>query len=445
MESRRRGRAARGIGCAVAAVVLLVACVAGPVRADQVRNAMAPVLDALGVPRAWRLTRGAGVTVAVLDSGVDGAQADLAGSVTQGPDYTEGANPPGTLPRRVHGTNMASIIAGHGHGPGDADGVTGVAPEARLLSVRVILERDEPGFTVFTREPRFAGTIAAGIRYAVDHGADVLNLSLGRSYPTRAEREAVAYALAHGTVVVAAAGNNGEDTRTPGPSRPACAPSPVQPHSAARPSGSVRLSGAEEMERSGCSVRAATKFTYPASFPGVISVAAVDANGRHAGFSNRNSAVVVSAPGVRIIGAGPGGQYWVGDGTSPATAFVSGVAALIRARHPHLAPALVEQAITTGTQHRPKRGYDTGVGFGRVDAYAALVASDALAGHHGSDFGLPAGRHFAAGSSEPVMVVHRSTAVVVTTITTAALAALGMFAAIPILLRRRRETVWPED
>ncbi|MXQ63230.1 S8 family serine peptidase [Actinomadura rayongensis] len=407
---------------------------------------MAPVLDALGVPRAWRLTRGAGVTVAVLDSGVDGAQADLVGSVTQGPDYTEGANPPGTQPRRVHGTNMASIIAGHGHGLGNADGVTGVAPEARLLSVRVILERDEPGFTAFTREPRFAGTIAAGIRYAVDHGADVLNLSLGRSYPTRAEREAVAYALAHGTVVVAAAGNNGEDTRTPGPSRPACAPNAVQPHSTAQPlARSARLGGVEGMERSGCSAKAATKFTYPASFPGVISVAAVDANGQHAGFSNRNSAVVVSAPGVRIIGAGPGGQYWVGDGTSPATAFVSGVAALIRARHPRMAPALVEQAITTGTQHRPKRGYDTGVGFGRADAYAALIASDALVGHHGTGFGLPAGRHFAAGSSDPVKVVHRSTGVIVATIVTAALAALGMFAAIPILLRRRRETSLFDD
>ncbi len=82
----------------------------------------------------------------------------------------------------------------------------------------------------------------------------------------------------------------------------------------------------------------------------------------------------MSAPGVQIIGAGPDGGYWIGDGTSPATAFVSGVAALIRSRHPDLAPALVTQAIVASTRNRPERGYNRAVGFGRVDAAAALTA-----------------------------------------------------------------------
>ncbi|WP_019634684.1 S8 family serine peptidase [Actinomadura atramentaria] len=394
----------RRVGAVLAAGALAVVPVGpAPARADQVRAAMAPVLAALDVPRAWELSRGAGVTVAVLDSGVDENQADLAGSVEQGPDYTAGANPPGVLPRRVHGTSMASIIAGHGHGIGGADGVLGVAPQARLLAVRVILERDEPGFAEFTRDPRFEGAIASGIRYAVDHGADVINLSLGRSYPTKAERAAVAYALARDVVVVAAAGNSGADPAAP---------------------------GAKAADGGG--------FTYPASFPGVISVAAVDSAGRHAGFSNKNTAVAVSAPGVQIIGAGPGGQYWIGDGTSPATAFVSGIAALIRARHPGLAPALVEQALTTGAQHRPARGYDASVGFGRVDARAALAAADALAGNRDAGLGLDPARRFADGRARPVEVVHRSGAVVAATSAGCVLAAVVMFAAVQDLLRRRR-------
>ncbi|GAA1868203.1 S8 family serine peptidase [Actinomadura bangladeshensis] len=380
----------RRLAAALAAVAAGAALVAMPVpaRADQVRDAVMPVLESLSVPRAWTMAKGAGVTVAVLDSGVDPGQADLAGSVTVGPDLTRGAGPAGARPKRLHGTNMASIIAGHGHGPGGALGMIGVAPEARLLSLRVILERDEPGFAAFTGAERFAGTIAEGIRYAVDHGADVVNLSLGRSYPTPREREAVAYAVRRNVVVVAAAGNGGADRTA---------------------------------KRGGH-----TRYSYPASFPGVISVAAVDAAGRHAGFSNRNSGVVVSAPGVQIIGAGPDGGYWIGDGTSPATAFVSGIAALIRSRHPGLAPALVTQAIVASTRNRPDRGYNRAVGFGRVDAAAALTASDALAGARMGGAGLPEDRRFAGGPARPVRVVHRSGGLVLTYLLVCALALFGL-------------------
>ncbi|CNG53134.1 type VII secretion-associated serine protease mycosin [Mycobacterium tuberculosis] len=420
----RLGAAAAAALCAAALVALPV-----PARADQVRDAVMPVLESLSVPRAWTMAKGRGVTVAVLDSGVDADQADLAGSVTAGPDLTRGAGPPGARPKRLHGTNMASIIAGHGHGPGNALGMIGVAPEARLLSLRVILERDEPGFAAFTGAERFAGTIADGIRYAVDHGADVINLSLGRSYPTPREREAVAYAIRRNVVVVAAAGNNGAEGDPGGvggrpPSKGQGGAEGDPGGVGGRPPSKGRLGGGRAAQRQGNA-----KYSYPASFPGVISVAAVDADGRHAGFSNRNSGVVVSAPGVQIIGAGPDGRYWIGDGTSPATAFVSGIAALIRSRHPGLAPALVTQAIAASTRNRPDGGYDRAVGFGRVDAAAALTASDALAGARMSGAGLPPHRRFAADRAEPVRVVHRSGGLVFTYLLVCALALFGLAAA----------------
>ncbi|MGI5203788.1 S8 family serine peptidase [Spirillospora sp. CA-108201] len=410
------GAAALALAAAPAPPARAAAPPNGALASDPVRDAVTPVLESLNVPRAWTMSKGGGATVAVLDSGVDAGQADLAGSVTAGPDYTRGANPPGVAPKRLHGTNMASIIAGHGHGPGGAEGVVGVAPEARLLAPRVILERDEPGFARFTGGGRYTGTIAQGIRYAVDHGADVVNLSLGRPYPTPREREAVAYAIGRNVVVVAAAGNGGaeDDPRGAG-GRPA-------------PARSARWPGSG----------GPTGYFYPASFPGVISVAAVDAGGRHAGFSSRNSGVVVSAPGVRIIGAGPDGRYWIGDGTSPATAFVSGVAALIRSRHRGLAPALVTQAIVASTGHRPARGYDRGVGFGRVDAAAALAASDTLAGARTGGAGLPAGKRFATGPVRPVQVVHRSGGLVCAHLLICALSLLGLAGA-AVLLRGERD------
>lgn len=371
-------------------------------RADVIRDKAWPVLAALNVPRAWSTTKGAGVTVAVLDSGVDAAQRDLIGSVTTGPDLTKGASPSGVPPKRLHGTNMASIIAGHGHGPGGRNGMMGVAPEARILSLRAILENDEPGFVFFNGNERFSDVIAKGIRYAVDHGAAVINMSLGKSYPTKEERQAVAYAISRGVVVVAAAGNEGAGR-------------------AARRTGHA-------------------PFSYPASFPGVISVAAVTAEHRHAGFSNRNSAVVVSAPGVRIIGAGPDGDYWIGDGTSPATAFVSGIAALIKSRHPTLPPALVAQAIVGGATHRPAAGYDSAVGFGEVDAAAALAEAQRLSGARMSGVGLAGSAHLGPVDGAPVKVVHHDTGLLVTYGTLGALGAAGFVSLLILFLVRRRTT-----
>ncbi len=201
----------------------------------QVRAAEQAQLKAIDAPAAWRMSQGRGVTVGVLDTGVDAGAADLSGSVSTGPDYTLGADPPGYQPPHLHGTFIASLIAGHGSGPGRAGGIIGVAPAARVLSVRVILDDQEPGVGLYNTSPRFADAIGQGIRYAASHGAGVINMSLGSVQPTRAMQAALAYAVSHG----------------------------------------VRGGGVRRQQRRR-RARRYTPYSYPASFTGVISVAAVD-------------------------------------------------------------------------------------------------------------------------------------------------------------------------
>ncbi len=332
------------------------------------------MLRQIQAPDAWRISRGSGVTVAVLDTGVDANTPDLIGSVRSGPDYAAGVDPPGYHLPLVHGTYIASLIAGHGSGPGDALGVIGVAPRAAILSVRVILDDGEPGMVAYNGDPKYANAIGEGIYYAVRHGARVINMSLGSQQPTAYMRAAVAYAVANGVVIVASAGNDG--------SRSGFAP-----------------------------------YVYPASFTGVIAVAAVTGAGARAPFSEQNAAVILSAPGVGVLGAGPGGEYLDAEGTSPAAALVSGVAALIRSRYPRLSPALVEQALITTAVRRPRGGYSTGTGFGEVDAVTALEEAARLSGARpvsglapAANFAAPGGRRGAPG---PIQVVHKDAASIV--------------------------------
>lgn len=402
-----RGQAALTGTLAVAGVLLLDAA---PAVADEVRASQERVIKTLDLPAAWEVSRGAGVTVAVLDSGVDPDHRDLAGSVTVGEDFTEGANAPGVAPRRLHGTYMASLIAGHGHGPGGADGVIGVAPESEVLSVRVILEDEEPGFRTFNVDPRFEDVVARGIRYAVDQGADVINLSISKELASKADRAAVRYAIGKGVVLVAAAGNEG--TRK---------------------------------------VAGAAPYSYPAAFPGVVAVGASDAGLRRAAFSNGNASVLVAAPGVDIMGAGPGDEYWTGRGTSQATALVSGVAALVRAKYPKMSPPFVARALAAGAVDSPPSGYDTGTGFGVVNAARALAEAAKLAGHteaapaalaHDPD------RPLGGGAAGPVKVVHRDERRVVLHASIAVASAggaVGSVAVIFALVRRVRRAHNDQD
>ncbi|MFB4270081.1 type VII secretion-associated serine protease mycosin [Nonomuraea sp. GTA35] len=391
----------RGVAVAVTGVLLFTA---PPARADDVRGGQEAVISTLALTQAWRSSTGAGVTVAVLDSGVDPGHRDLAGSVREGKDFTEGANPPGTPPSRLHGTYMASLIAGHGHGPGRKRGIIGVAPDADVLSVRVILEDEEPGFRAFNSAERFENVVARGIRYAVDEGADVINMSISKELATREERAAVRYAISKGVVLVAAAGNDG-DRQVEGDFAP---------------------------------------YSYPAAFPGVVSVGATDRRLRRASFSNWNSSVLVAAPGVDIMGAGPGDEYWVGRGTSQATALVSGVAALIKARYPDMSPPLVARALAAGATDRPPGGYDTATGFGVVNAARALTEASRLARHTETATGAQAqdpSRPVTGRPPAPVRVVVRDEGRITAYAAIAGGAAAGALAALAvifILVRRVR-------
>ncbi|WSM39065.1 type VII secretion-associated serine protease mycosin [Streptomyces cellulosae] len=327
---RKRPAAALG-GLLAAALVLVPATTA---HADTIRDRQW-ALDALHADQVWPTTRGAGITVAVLDTGVEADHPDLDGNVLEGKDLVGFGAREGDEAWARHGTAMAGIIAGHGHGPGNGDGVLGVAPEAKILPVRVILEDKDPA-RAKARSTR-GSALAEGIRWAADHGADVINLSLGddsaSAHPEEGEDEAIQYALRKGVVVVASAGNGGEK---------------------------------------------GDRISYPAAYPGVIAATAVDRYGTRAPFSTRRWYATVSAPGVDVIIADPDHRYYEGWGTSAAAAFVSGAVALLKAAHPDLTPAQVKRLLEDTARNAPASGRDDSRGYGFIDPAAAIEAAGRL-------------------------------------------------------------------
>ncbi|MEU5990845.1 S8 family serine peptidase [Spirillospora sp. NPDC047418] len=340
------------LGAAVAVPVAMVSGGDGPARQQAVRGAAAGALvnaradqirsrewhlKVLHAQKAWKYTKGRGVTVAVLDTGVDANHPDLTGHVVGGPDLTGGVRSPGTRYWGLHGTSMASIISGHGHGPGLSQGMMGVAPLSHVLSVRVTLENDDPLRRDNGQQNGDTGehdAVAQGIRYAVDHGAGIINMSLGGGRQfytgTKSQESAIKYALGKGVVLIASAGNDGSG---------------------------------------------ANRENFPASYPGVIAVGALDRRLRLWKDSNRRSHAAVCAPGVDIVSADASNGYVVGTGTSASSAMVAGVAALVRSRYPRLTPAEVRQALIQGSPAR--RGHPTGSAAcrGTVDALRTLYAA----------------------------------------------------------------------
>lgn len=328
-----RPRRLRALG-AVATATAFALLPAVPAHADAIRDQQWG-LEALHTDKAWQTTKGKGITVAVLDTGVDDEHPDLAGQVLPGKDLIGFGAGRGDRSWALHGTAMAGIIAGRGNGPGRADGVLGVAPEAKILPVRVILESGDASRSK-ARESR--GTaLADGIRWAADHGADVINLSLGddseSAHPEPGEDAAVQYALGKGVAVVASAGNSGDK---------------------------------------------GDRTSYPAAYPGVIAAAAVDKYGTHAAFSTRRWYATVSAPGVDVVVANPDRHYYIEWGTSAASAFVSGAVALVRAAHPGLSPAQIKSLLADTARNPPSGGRDDARGYGLVDPAAAIEAGAKL-------------------------------------------------------------------
>jgi membrane-anchored mycosin MYCP len=271
----------------------------------------------LDFQRVWPITEGAGITVAVVDTGVDAQQPFLRGAVLPGFDVINGGGAADT-DCDGHGTFVAGIVAGR---PVPGFGFAGVAPEATIVPVRQANSTTDGT----------AQTLADGIRAAVDAHAQVINVSIVTAQPTLALAKAVHYAQAHDVVIVAAAGNDFSQGNA------------VQ---------------------------------YPAGFPGVLAVGAVDSSGQRASFSESGPDISVVAPGANLLGPGAGGVGLVtaAGGTSFAAPFVAGVAALVRSYHPGLTAAQVIQRIEVTADHPAGTLPDPGLGWGEVNPFAAVTA-----------------------------------------------------------------------
>ena len=323
---------------------------AGPAaKSDKIRDSEW-WLSSLHVTQAWASSRGSGITVALLSTGVLTTHPDLTGSVSTGPDYTGSGETSASDTWGIEGTSAASVIAGHGDSTGDAAGMIGIAPAARILSIRVAFDAADPLNADPADVGRLPVAIAHGIRYAVAQGAKVIDLPLDPSTlasdgaatgglaaaagGSAVERSAVSYAQSRGVVLVAPAGDNGEDGNTAG---------------------------------------------YPASYAGVIALGAVDQHGALAGFSTRLPYVALTAPGVGVTAASRPAGYRTMSTTDAASAMVAGVAALIRSRYPALTADQVRQALITGSVRSAATGTQAGAGAGTVDALKAMQVAAAIA------------------------------------------------------------------
>jgi subtilisin family serine protease len=218
----------------------------------------------VNAPNAWAKTQGQGVRVAVIDTGIDLNHPDLKANIAGGYNAIDPSLPP--QDDNEHGTHVAGTIAGIWNGKG----VVGVAPKARLYAVKVLNKKGSASLT----------SIIKGLVWAGKNNMQVANMSLGAPIGSIFMRLAVNYAISHGVVIIAAAGNSG---------------------------GSVG---------------------YPAAYDDVIAVSASDNHDKIADFSSRGSKVEFIAPGVAVYSSVPGGGYDTFSGTSMATPHVTGLAAL---------------------------------------------------------------------------------------------------------------------
>ncbi|GEC06385.1 type VII secretion-associated serine protease [Streptomyces spinoverrucosus] len=290
-------------------------------------------LQRVNLDELWAQSKGAGVQVAVIDTGVDAKNPQLTKAVdaskgqnflppknTKGEEIERG-NASGTTDTVGHGTRVAGIIAAR---PAEGTGFVGLAPEATIIPIK---QNDAEGNGT-------ADTLAMSIRHAVDVGADVINISQDTAKaikPDESLEQAVNYALSREIVVVASAGNDGLG-------------------------GNVKI-------------------TYPASYKGVLAVASSDRNNERAPFSQSGEFVGVAAPGVDMISTVPGNGHCSDNGTSFSAPYVAGVAALLKAKYPKwTAQQIVAQIEQTAERSIP--GHDRLVGWGVVDPVKALTDVD---------------------------------------------------------------------
>jgi subtilisin family serine protease len=299
-----------------------------PFRVESTFTALAETIDwsltAYNIPDHWKRTRGQGVKVAVLDTGIDEAHPDLIEALDDARDFTRSRF--GPIDRHGHGTHTAGTIAARQN----TVGVVGVAPECRLI-IGKVLGDSGAGPT---------SAVAAGIDWACDAGADIISMSLGSAQPERELLAAVERAASKGKFIIAAAGNDGRDNSV----------------------------------------------NFPARWRDTIAVAAVNRNGTLTRFSSRGPEVDIAAPGEEILSTWLHGGYAKLSGTSMATPFVAGVVALAVSLHRSIQrprtplrhiTELREHLRRTATDAGPA-GQDPGYGWGLINPAALLTVETEL-------------------------------------------------------------------
>jgi membrane-anchored mycosin MYCP len=347
----RTARLTRAAASVLLVLVLAASCLgfglysAPAAKADEWRDKQYWLAES-GITKAWEVSKGAGVKVAIIDSGVDAEHPDLKGAVAGGYDASGSGRPDGQQGVGVkpeHGTLVATMLAGRGHQPATPspspsasaspapapsgaapDGIVGVAPEAEILSVSTWLGSANPSGKSDQDQ------IPEAVRWAVDNGAKVINISLGSTTPQWPQSwdAAFLYAEQKDVVIVAAAGN--------------------------RVGGNIQVGA-------------------PATIPGVLTVAGLDRKGAASiDASSQGISIGVAAPAENLLGGLPGGGYAEWAGTSGSAPIVAGVAALIRSKWPSMSAEQVINRIVSTARDAGAPGKDPLYGFGVLNAEAAL-------------------------------------------------------------------------
>jgi subtilisin family serine protease len=279
-------------------------------------------VDQIDAELAWVTSTGAGVKVAIIDTGIDKDHPDLVANIKPGVNFVakgRTVDPNKWDDDNGHGTHVAGSVAAV-----DNDiGVIGVAPQAWLYGVKVLDKRGRG----------YLSDVILGIEWAIDNHMQVINLSLGTSSDVQSLHDAVDAAYAEGIVLVAAAGNSGDTN----------------------PDDDV---------------------IYPAKYGSVIAVAATDSNNTRASWSGDGPAVELAAPGVAIYSTWKGGEYDTKSGTSMASPHVAGTVALLLAANPELTPDEVRATLQTTADDLWATGFDNYYGYGLVDADEATTGTE---------------------------------------------------------------------
>lgn len=298
-----------------------------PAQADTYRDQQWH-LPFLKIAEVHKISQGEGITVAVIDTGIEAKHPDLVNNVLPGLDVAQGGSGNGWGDTDGHGTGMAGLIAAHGHGSNNGDGVLGIAPKAKIFPIRAQINAGGAGVPADVVNGQM---LYRALEEAINRGAKVVSISM--KIPSGDQAVEIQRLIERSNIVVVAAAGNTD---------------------------AVNLLAA------------------PANFLGVLAIGAVDQSGNIAKVSVQDPRIALSAPGVDIVSSGrinpqTGNQYRKGTGTSPSTAIVAGAAALLWSKNPQWTKQDVIRQLEATATDKGAPGQDEAYGFGIVDPLKALT------------------------------------------------------------------------